>query len=63
MWNYGWLPVVVSYHPVNFGGNKQCASGDMFLVVEEEDSTCPRLNLSLLFISKGRGFKAYGMSY
>ena len=55
---------MVSYHPVNFGGNEQCASGDiMFLVIEEEDSTCPRLNLSLLFISKGRGFKAYGMSY
>ena len=32
----------------------------MFLVVEEQDSTCSRLNPSLLFISKGRDLKAKG---
>ena len=37
-------------------------SEDMFLVVEEKDSRCFRLNSPLLFIPKGHGLKAYGMS-
>ena len=31
---------MVSAHPVKFGSYKHCGSGDMFLVVEEQDSTC-----------------------
>ena len=53
---------MVSHHPNKFGGHRQCGSGVlMFLVDEEQDSTCSRLNPSLLFISKGHGLKAYGM--
>ena len=33
-----------SHHPAQFGGHRNCGSGDMmFLVVEGQDSTCPRL--------------------
>ena len=36
--------------------HRHCGSGDtMFLVVEGQDSTCPRFNLPLLFISKAHG--------
>ena len=39
--------------------HRHCGSGDtIFLVAEGQDSTCPRFNLSLLFISK-----AHGMPY
>ena len=32
---------MVRHHPVKFGGHRHCGSGDiMFLVVEEQDSTC-----------------------
>ena len=34
----------------------------MFLLVEEEDSTCSRLNPALLFIPKGHSLKARNMS-
>ena len=37
-------------------------SEDMFLVVEEKDSRCFRLNSPLLFIPKGHGLKAYDIS-
>ena len=43
---------MVSHHPAKCGGHRHCGSGDMFLVVKGQDSICPRLNLSLLFISK-----------
>ena len=47
---------MVSHHPAKFGGHRHCGSGDtMFLVVEGQDSTCPRLNPPLLFISKAHG--------
>ena len=43
---------MVSHHRAKFGGHSQCGSGDkMFLVVEEQDSTCSLLNSPLLFIS------------
>ena len=45
---------MVSYHPAKFGGHGHCSSGDMFLVVEEQYSACPRLNSPPLFISKVR---------
>ena len=55
---------MVSHHPVKFGGHGHCGSGDMmFLVDEGQDSTCPRFNLLLLFISKGHGLKAHNISY
>ena len=47
---------MVSHHPAKFGGHRHFGSGDMmFLVVLAgggQDSTCPRFNPSLLFISK-----------
>ena len=61
---------MVSNHPAKFGDHSHCGSGDiMFLVAEEENSRCCRFNpsllfnLPLLFISKGHGFKAHGISY
>ena len=45
---------MVSHHPAKFGGHRHCSSGDMFLVVQEQYSACPRLNLPPLFISKVR---------
>ena len=47
---------MVSHHPAKFGGPRRCGSGDLiFLVVEEQDSTCFRFNPQLLFISKAHG--------
>ena len=38
-------------HPsAKFGARRQCGSGDMFLVVKEQDSICSHLNPSLLLI-------------
>ena len=55
---------MVSHHPAKFNDHRLCDSGDvMFLVVEEENSTCSRFNLPLLFISKGHGLKTHGISY
>ena len=45
-----------------FGGHRQCNSGNIFLVAEEEDSGCC-FNPSLLFISKGYGMKAHDTCY
>ena len=43
---------MVSHGSAKFGGHRHCGSGDlMFLVVEGQDSSCPRLNSRLLFIS------------
>ena len=50
MWLFEWAPLKVSHHPAKFGGHTLCGSGDMFLVVEGQNSTCSRLNLPLLFI-------------
>ena len=44
-----------SHHPANFGGRRHCGSEVMSLVVAGQDSTCPRLNPELLFISKAHG--------
>ena len=47
---------MIGYHPAKFGDNRHCGSGDlMFVVVEGQDSTCPRLDPPLLFISKAHG--------
>ena len=61
---------MVSHHSAKFGDHRHCGSGDiMFLVAEEENSRCSRFNPPslfnppLLFIFKGHGLKAYGMSY
>ena len=46
---------MVGRHPAKFGGHRHCRRENMFLVVQEQDSICSRLNLPLLFISKARG--------
>ena len=59
----GRIPLTISQHHAKFFGHRHCYSGDiMFLLVEEEDSTCSRLNPALLFIPKGHGLKAHDMS-
>ena len=36
---------MVSHYPATFDVHRHCGSGDMmFAVVEEQDSTCPRLD-------------------
>ena len=55
---------MVSHHPAKCGGHKHCGSGDiMFLVAEEKNSKCSRFSSSLMFICKGHGLKAQGISY
>ena len=55
---------MVSHLPAKFGSHRYCSSGDrMFLVVEGENSRCYRFNPPLLFISRGHGLKAHGISY
>ena len=49
---------MVSHQPAKFGGQRHRGSAEMFLVVGERNSTCFRLNPSLLFIST-----AYEMPY
>ena len=46
---------MLSHHQVMIGGRRHCGSGYMFVVVKGQDSACPRLNRSLLFISKSYG--------
>ena len=47
---------MVSHHPAKSVGHKYYGSGDiMFLVVEGQDSTYPRFNPLLLFISEAHG--------
>ena len=56
--------LVVSYHPVNFGGHKHCGSVDLiFLVVEWQNSTYPHFHPQLLHIPKGHVLKAHGILY
>ena len=54
---------MVSHHCAKFGGHRHCCSGDLFLVVEEEDSRCSRFNSPSLFISKEHGLKAHCILY
>ena len=35
---------MVSHHPSKFGGHRYCGIGDMFLLVEKQDSTSSWLN-------------------
>ena len=52
MWFDGQRPLKASQHPVKFAGHRYCDSEDMmYLVVERQDSTCPCLDLPLLFIA------------
>ena len=45
MWLYRQEPITVSHHPAKFGGHRHCGSGDIILLlVEEQDSTLARLN-------------------
>ena len=60
----GRTPLMVIHQPHKFDSHCRCASGDlMFSVAEEEDSRCSSFNPPLLFISKGHGLKAHGISY
>ena len=43
----------------SFGGHRHEGSGDNVLVIQGKDSTCPRLNPTLLFISKVRGMSCF----
>ena len=44
--------------------SSHCSSGDIiFLVAEEEDSSCSGFDLPLILLSKEHGLKAYGKSY
>ena len=55
---------MVSHHSSKFGDHRHCGSRDMmFLVAEDENSRCFGFNLPFLFISKGHGLKAHGISY
>ena len=55
---------MVSHHPTKSDNNGICDSGNkMFLVAEEKNSRCSRFNPPLLFISKGHGLKAHGISH
>ena len=55
---------MLSQHPVKFGGNRNCGSGDIVLLVaKEENSRCSHFNPPLLFTSKGHWLKAHSISY
>ena len=55
---------MVSQHLAKFGSHRHCGSGDiMFLLAVEENSRCFCFNPLMLFISKGHGLKAHGISY
>ena len=55
---------MVNHYTTKFGGHRHCGSGDiMSLVAKDEDLRCSGLNPPLLVISKGRSFKAQGISY
>ena len=48
-----------SHHPTILGGRRHCGSGDMFLLVEGQDSAYPCFNPILLFISKEHDLEAH----
>ena len=55
---------MVSHHPAKFGEHRHLVveiCGDI-LVIEGQDSTYPRFNLSSLFISKRHSLKAHVIS-
>ena len=55
---------MISQYPAKFGGHRHCGSGDiMILVAEDENSRCSNFNPPLLFISIGHGLKAHVISY
>ena len=61
---------MVSHHAAKFGDHRHCVSGDiMLLVAEDKNSRCSRFNPPLpfnpplLFIFKGHGLIADGISY
>ena len=55
---------MISHHPAKCGGQRHCGSEDItFLVAEKVNSRCSRFNPPLLFILKGHGLKAHGISY
>ena len=43
---------MASHYPARFDDYRYCSSGDTYLVVEEQDSTCSCLNLTLPFTSR-----------
>ena len=50
--------MVSHHHPVKFGDHRHCVSEDvMFLVLEQQDPTGSRLNLTLMFISENMTWK------
>ena len=59
---YGWGPLMVSHHRAKLGGHCHCDSRDiMFLVIQEKDSRCSRVNPLLLLISKGHDWQAHNI--
>ena len=46
---------MVSHHLPKFGGHRHCGGEYIFVAVEGQDFTCPRLDPPLLFISKTHG--------
>ena len=54
---------MVSHYPVKFDDHSHCDSGDTYLVVEEHDSTCSRLNTTFLFTSRAHDMKTNEMPY
>ena len=33
-------PLMLTHHPTNFGGHRDCDIGNMFFLVEEQDTAC-----------------------
>ena len=57
-WLYGWEFLTISHHPAKFCDHRCCGSRDlMFLVVEEQDSTCQLVSIITVFP------KEHGISY
>ena len=55
---------MVSHHPAKFGGHRHCGSGDiMLLVAEEENSKCSRFNPPYCLFVKDMGWKHSEISY
>ena len=50
---------MVSHQPTKFGSHRHGGSGVMFVVVEGQDSACPRLDPSFLFMSKAHGMPCF----
>ena len=50
---------MVSHQPTKFGSHRHGGSGVMFVVVEGQDSACPRLDPSFLFMSTAHGMPCF----